>query len=269
MPTHLPNTTTKASGTARESMATKAAEINQLHEQAFAKAAEAVDFARKAGELLLEVKDHLKHGQFQNWIEAHCSFSVRQSQRYMNAALGKNKPTEGLFLKNDTTSHLEKCSKRSLGIWKDGKWIPERGCVYLFKDDLGSTYWVMPSENDPPQFHICKHYSGKRMPTKDMYWRYTVCGDIDDPDFTHQFYVGTRIPLLGESGVAGVLETYGLKDIKQSLLIGKPTKDRFQRPIGEPEIEHPYWEKELADLIGGTPYQNPESATHPTGGSPF
>jgi Protein of unknown function (DUF3102) len=265
MTSNLPHLTSSASDTHTDLMVSKANEINQLHQQAFTKAKEAIGSARKVGELLLEVKDSLKHGQFHKWIEEHCAFSLRQSQRYMNVALDKPVPIKELAVKSDMMSHLKPPSTKSEGLWKDGKWTPERGCVYLFNDEEGSAYWVTPSDHEIPHFHICKHYSGIPMSPKDFHWRYTVFGDNDQEDLTSEFYVGTRFPLFGASGVAEVLKSYGLKDIKGSLVLGKKTKNRFERPFGEPDAEHRYWEQEIADLMGGTPSQNPESATHPTG----
>ena len=247
-------------------MAAKADEINRFHALAYGKAEEAIDFAKKAGELLLEVKKSLQHGQFQSWIETHCQFGVRQSQRYMNVALNKDVPIQALTLKSDTMSHLKPPSTRSEGIWKDGKWRPERGCVYLFNEQ-GSTYWVTPSDHEQPHFHICKHYSGTPMSTEGFYWRYTVFGNNDHEDLTSEFYVGTRFPLLAASGVADVLKSYGLRDIKNSLVSGKVTSNRYERPFGEPDTEIQYWPDDifLGSDLGVPPSKTPVTEPHPTG----
>lgn len=223
-------------------MVTKATEINHFHILAFKKMDEAVNAARKVGELLLEVKKTLKHGEFQSWVETYCSFGVRQSQRYMNAALHKDHAIQALTTKSDTTIDLKNGSTKSQGIWMDGKWQPERGVLYLFNEN-DATYWVMPSDDEIPHFHICKHYGGKPMPTDQFCPRYTVVADVDDPDLTSQFYVGTRFPLFGAQGVAEVLHSYGLQDIKNSLVFSKSVSDGFSRPFGEPKTQHRYWEK--------------------------
>ena len=245
----------------------KADQINFIHAIAYSKAEEAMNLAREAGELLLEVKKSLKHGEFQEWVEANCSCSVRQAQRYMSVALNKSVPIQELTLKNDTMSYLPPASTKSEGIWKDGKWRPERGCVYLFKDDEGSTYWVTPSTHETPHFHVCKHYSGVPMPTEGFYVGYTKFGKNDHEDLTSEFYVGTRNPLFGESGVAEVLKSYGLKDIKKSLVSGKVTANRYERPFAEPDEEYQYWSEEifLGTNLGVSPFDSPETEPHPTG----
>lgn len=254
----------------QNAIVTKAEEINRFHSLAFSKAEEAIDAAKNAGELLLEVKKSLQHGQLQRWIETNCQFSVRQAQRYMSVALNKDVPIQALTLKNDTMSHLKTPSTRSEGIWKDGKWKPERGCMYLFKE-LGSTYWILPSTDEIPHFHVCKHYSGAPMPTDGFYWRYTVVADNHDPDLTSEFYVGTRFPLFGASGVADVLKSYGLKDIRGSLVFGKRTADRFERPFGEPDTEIQYWSDDIfsGSDLGVPPSKIPLTEPHPTGSPLF
>ena len=168
--------------------------------------------------------------------------------------------------KQTSISNQKAVVTKSEGIWKDGKWKPERGCMYLF-NEKGSTYWILPSNHEIPQFHICKHYSGTPMPTDSFYWRYTVVADIHDPDLTSKFYVGTRFPLLAASGVEGVLKSYGLQDIRGSLVFGTSTADRFERPFGEPDTEIQYWSdnKSLASELGVPPSKIPLTEPHPTG----
>lgn len=251
----------------QNTIVTKAEEINRFHSLAFRKAEEAIDAAKNAGELLLEVKKSLQHGQLQRWIEANCQFSVRQAQRYMSVALNKDVPIQALTLKSDMMSHLPPASTKSEGIWKDGKWRPERGCVYLFNDAEGSAYWVTPSNHDIPHFHICKHYSGLPMSSKGFYVGYTKFGKNDHEDLTSEFYIGTRNPLLAASGVADVLKSYGLKDIKKFLVSGKFTSNRYERPFGEPDTEIQYWSD---DIFSGSdlrvpPSKIPLTEPHPTG----
>src|SRR5688572_32359582 len=64
-----------------------AAEINAAHARAFGKAREALEHARRAGELLLQAKAAVGHGQWLPWLKTHCSsFSERTSQGYMRLA---------------------------------------------------------------------------------------------------------------------------------------------------------------------------------------
>lgn len=61
-------------------------EINREHELAQAAKDTAVEHAIRAGQLLLEQKARLAHGDFQPWIEANCRFAYSTASRYMRAA---------------------------------------------------------------------------------------------------------------------------------------------------------------------------------------
>jgi Protein of unknown function (DUF3102) len=63
-----------------------AAEINAEHEAAFGKAREAIEHARRAGELLLEAKAAVGHGKWLPWLKANCHFGERTAQGYMRLA---------------------------------------------------------------------------------------------------------------------------------------------------------------------------------------
>ena len=63
--------------------------INLLHTKAQQSAETAVASAVEAGRLLLEIKRSLKHGEFIAYAKEHLKVSVRQCQRYMEAANGK------------------------------------------------------------------------------------------------------------------------------------------------------------------------------------
>jgi hypothetical protein len=64
-----------------------AAEITQAHKAACGAARSALDHARRAGELLLEAKSHVSHGEWLPWLAEHCSvLSEQQAQRYMRIA---------------------------------------------------------------------------------------------------------------------------------------------------------------------------------------
>jgi hypothetical protein len=213
-------------------------QINTHHQNAIKQAQKAIESAKAAGELLLQVKASLPHGTFTSWIKDNLNVSDRQAQRYMAVAQGKPVPLRKLADKTDTVSVLQN-KARSNGKWKNGKWEPEPGCTYLFKEDEG-TYWVSPSTLSDSYFHVCKHYHGPRMSTDGFHRRYTIFSTVNDPDLTSKFYVGTTTPL-GAFGVDGVLKSYGLKDIEKSLIIGKPAKYRYERPLGEQSPENWYW----------------------------
>lgn len=83
---------------------TIAAQIRAEHQLAQQHAETAIEHARRAGALLLQVKDALAHGAWLPWLSDHCELSARQAQRYMRAAQGK--PTTPRLIKSDTSSHL-------------------------------------------------------------------------------------------------------------------------------------------------------------------
>lgn len=86
-----------------------AAEITEAHALATKYADQAIEHAKRAGQLLLEVKAQLPHGEFLPWLAENVSVSERQAQRYMRAARGK--PVTARQIKNDTVSHLPRWPK--------------------------------------------------------------------------------------------------------------------------------------------------------------
>lgn len=64
--------------------------INREHRLACETAGTAIEHIIRCGELLIDQKAHLQHGQFQGWVEENCEFSLRQAQRYMLVVTKKN-----------------------------------------------------------------------------------------------------------------------------------------------------------------------------------
>ena len=60
--------------------------VNELHNVARSAAVNAVEKAIECGQLLVQQKDALKHGEFQSWIERSCVFPYRTASHYMRAA---------------------------------------------------------------------------------------------------------------------------------------------------------------------------------------
>ncbi len=75
--------------------------INEEHSRAFSKARDALSHARNAGELLIEAKSLLKHGEWGNWLAENVAFTERTAQSYMRLA----RNWESLS-KNETISDL-------------------------------------------------------------------------------------------------------------------------------------------------------------------
>jgi hypothetical protein len=63
-----------------------AKQINHEHQEAEGLARRTLDHVRKAGELLLEAKGKVPHGQWLPWLEANVKASVRTCQTYMRVA---------------------------------------------------------------------------------------------------------------------------------------------------------------------------------------
>ena len=91
-------------------LATLASEINLEHRLAFGKAREALEHARRAGELLLKAKAEQGYSAFLPWLKANVECCARTAQRYM--ALAKN--WQALTAKYDTVSHLSVSSALKL-----------------------------------------------------------------------------------------------------------------------------------------------------------
>lgn len=73
-------------GTEISKTATVADLINSLHNEARGDAISAVQKACDCGDLLIEQKQDLKHGEWAKWVEANCHFSERTAQHYMKAS---------------------------------------------------------------------------------------------------------------------------------------------------------------------------------------
>jgi len=53
--------------------------------------AESVKYAIKVGELLIDAKAAVRHGEWEKWVEDNCPFKIRSAQGYMKAARNKEK----------------------------------------------------------------------------------------------------------------------------------------------------------------------------------
>jgi len=133
-----------------------AKQINELDALAKSHANEAIDYARKAGDLLLQIKNSLPHGQFTPWLLENVSVSPRQAQRYMAVAEGKPMPVRKLASKNDMLSLLG-VSKREDFI---PCWMPTPGCWHAAVWDHAG-FWVVPDLKGVG-FHVSKLYTEDR-----------------------------------------------------------------------------------------------------------
>ena len=119
-----------------------AAEINEQHRLAVNHAGSAIEHAKRAGELLTQVKADLPHGAFLAWVEAHVEVSPRQAQRYMAAAQGRALPMR--TIKDDTVSQLAK---------RTAAFEPVPGCWMYTKE--GARTYVVEQSLDEGYFFCC------------------------------------------------------------------------------------------------------------------
>ena len=75
-------------------------QLNELHLEIEQSSKATILKAIEAGELLNQVKDSLKHGEFTDWVKMNVTFDIRTAQRYMKAFNKRH------LLKNDTVSSL-------------------------------------------------------------------------------------------------------------------------------------------------------------------
>lgn len=61
-------------------------DINDAHRMARTCAESAVEHAIRCGQMLMQKKASLRHGEFEQWVTQNCEFSDRQARRYMQAA---------------------------------------------------------------------------------------------------------------------------------------------------------------------------------------
>lgn len=87
--------------------------INDAHQRVRENGRSMLQFAKQAGELLLQAKAQVKHGEFKAWIAENCHCSYRQAAKYMQvvkcADLGTFDPAVGVdaFLDANATPRNE------------------------------------------------------------------------------------------------------------------------------------------------------------------
>ena len=68
-----------------------AAEIEAQHQATYRAARAAIEHAMRCGELLLDAKTKVGHGEWLPWLEANTSIGIRQAQNYMRIAKNRLK----------------------------------------------------------------------------------------------------------------------------------------------------------------------------------
>ncbi len=103
-------------------------DVNDAHRLARGNAESAVQHAIRCGELLLQAKAQLKHGEFKPWIASSCEFAYSTAKRYMKAA--DQKATAVAF---SSVRHLFDSGKprQRLPAPAPGKWNPIEASVRI------------------------------------------------------------------------------------------------------------------------------------------
>jgi hypothetical protein len=122
-------------------------QINTHHSNAMKQATGAVESAKAAGKLLLQVKASLPHGTWTSWLKDNSNVSERQAQRYMAAAKGKKVNILEAAVKTDTMSDLA-----------ERIFVPLPRHMYLAKD-VGSidNHYLVESCSEHPDFFFITH----------------------------------------------------------------------------------------------------------------
>ena len=207
-----------------------AIELNKLHELAIGTARQAVDYAKQAGELLLQVKAQLPHGEFGRWRENNTALTERTCQRYMAVAMGKEVSIRTLAGKPDTVSVLTDDASvdaamasqvsdedfvKTLMDLHSPSWMPELGHWYIGQTNHG-VYWIVPDVSAPSLFHVSRFYDSVEQGKGE--------GDLFD---------GTRCPIEA-SQVAFQLKRFQLPD-PSKIEWKMKKKEGLNEPFGAPE----------------------------------
>ncbi|MET3135666.1 hypothetical protein AAKU61_000004 [Undibacterium sp. GrIS 1.2] len=177
---------------------TIASEINAHHQAATSKANEAINHAKDAGDLLLEVKKALPHGQFSQWMDENIQVSTRQAQRYMAVAQGKPVPIRELATKNDTVSYLTPPSMLD-GDTPAPSFIPLKGHWYWCASNGGAMDFVIEQSTSEGYFFVSR---------------------IDDDGDTYSI---TRRPIRYDA-IELMLQLWGLKEPSKASWHVRPSK---------------------------------------------
>lgn len=199
-------------------------EIHRLHALASKTADKAVNYAKEAGLLLIQIKKNLPHGQFGVWITRNLSVSARQAQRYIAVAEGKKISPVEICNKNDTMSHLTD-EDLLIGSITNPKWIPECGYWYI-GEYKNATFHVVPDINYQDGFFVSKLYTAHGGPP---------CAYIDiaeDGWDGESLYDGIHHSI-DPKWVASTLFRFGLRNAEK-ICWQRYKKSGLSRPFGEP-----------------------------------
>ena len=73
-------------------------QINSAHRECLSAMRSSIDHAIKAGDLLVQAKALVNHGDWLNWVSDNCSFSERTARAYMRVAKNKTAITADMTM---------------------------------------------------------------------------------------------------------------------------------------------------------------------------
>jgi len=132
--------------------------INDTHRLAQQSAETAIDYAIACGELLIEMKTTMSHGEWTPWVDANCNFKWSTAKRYMKAATQK---ATGIAFSTLSELYDDRDNHRAIGTGEN-EWHTPAKYIVGVKEVLGSI------ELDPASSKAAqKIIKAKRYFTKD------------------------------------------------------------------------------------------------------
>lgn len=134
-----------------------AEQINAEHSNAEIALSKGVEHAARTGQLLIEAKSLVKHGEWTQWLKSNCQFSERTAQGYMRLSKkiseGKAQRVADLSLRAALTEladpHISEMPIPPLGKWLRGVISREDGSI--------CEVWLINSDTKPHLGHKFLH----------------------------------------------------------------------------------------------------------------
>lgn len=136
------------------------ARINLAHAEASAYAGKAIERALEAGDLLIQAKASIAHGEWQSWLRQHCpSISPRTVQNYMRIAreLPAEKRTDAHLTVNGALKMLEKPAPKGSEPEFDG--LPKLGERAVLYDEW--EWFITESSQHPGYYWLARFMWGE------------------------------------------------------------------------------------------------------------
>lgn len=142
---------------------TLAKRINEEHAAVTLAITEGLQHAMTAGDLLLEAKAKVKHGQWLPWLRENCAISERTAQLYMRVARErpmlemKSATVADLTLRGAADELATPVDNRLSGAVSNASWVPPDGFMHVAEERVGNgidEVYVMPSMHEGYYFVV-------------------------------------------------------------------------------------------------------------------